>query len=113
MTRLYSGVCASVRVGDTTTEPVPITCGARQEGCPLPPILFNLFINDLVACLAPFTVQAKRRSTPEVIPHGALLFADDLVVLADSTADLQRSLDGLTRWCNSNNMTVNSSKCGV
>ncbi|RZK99174.1 MAG: hypothetical protein EOP36_20085, partial [Rubrivivax sp.] len=112
LTRLYSGVQASVRVGDTTTEPVPITCGLRQ-GCPLSPILFNLFINDLVSCLAPLTVRAKPRSTPETIPHGALLFADDLVILANSTADLQRSLDGLTRWCNSNNMTVNSSKCGV
>ncbi|OMJ13566.1 hypothetical protein AYI70_g8416 [Smittium culicis] len=49
------------------------------------------------------------------VPHMDLLlpFADDAVLLAESSADLQDSLNTITVWSDTWEMAVNASKCGV
>ncbi|KAI7851393.1 hypothetical protein BDC45DRAFT_607981 [Circinella umbellata] len=42
-----------------------------------------------------------------------LLFADDLVLLANSPADLQLSLSGVSQWANFNEMSFGINKCGI
>ncbi|OMJ19937.1 hypothetical protein AYI70_g4423 [Smittium culicis] len=42
-----------------------------------------------------------------------LLFADDAVLLAESSADLQAALDTITEWSDTWEMAVNASKCGI
>ncbi|OMJ13681.1 RNA-directed DNA polymerase from mobile element jockey [Smittium culicis] len=42
-----------------------------------------------------------------------LLFADDAVLLAESSADLQASLNTITEWSDTWEMAVNASKCGI
>ncbi len=42
-----------------------------------------------------------------------LLYADDVVLLADSEADLQIMLNSLHEWCSSNYMTINTNKGNI
>ncbi|CAH2092779.1 unnamed protein product [Euphydryas editha] len=77
-----------------------ITSGIPQ-GSHLGPVLFNLFINDIVLCF--------KHSTP-------YLYADDLKFvrvicsLRDSVL-LQDDIDRVSNWCESNGMQLNLDKC--
>jgi hypothetical protein len=42
-----------------------------------------------------------------------LLYAYDIVLLADTESDLQNLLDRLCTWCNNNNMTINACTSNV
>ena len=42
-----------------------------------------------------------------------LLYADDVVLLAETEQDLQVLLEALNVWCLSNNMTVNVNKSNI
>ena len=45
--------------------------------------------------------------------NNCLLYADDLVLLAESEEGLQRLLDVVNTWCNTWGMRVNSNKSKV
>ena len=105
---LYKGISSNVRVNGFLTDTFEVTCGLRQ-GCVLSPTLFNIFINDLSNYL---------RATKVGIYFGDvfvnhLLYADDLVILAQEQTDLQKLLDTLTVWCQRWRMCVNSDKSAV
>lgn len=105
---LYSSVSACVRVNNLTTEWFNVNCGVRQ-GCCLSPLLFNLFINDLALQIK--TLGKGVQIDNELI--SIMLYADDVVLLAENSADLQIMINTLHEWCNSNCMTVNSRKSNV
>ena len=63
-----------------------------KQGCILSPILFCLYLNDL----------------PDELPGGLnvagvnikiLLYADDIVLLSDTSTDLQSMIDALFSYC--------------
>lgn len=105
---LYSRCSNRVRVGDCVSEPFETTLGLKQ-GCVMSPLLFNAYINDL----------ALKLRTSHGVPIGpnrrltSLFFADDLVIVAESLADCQRSLQTLESFCASWRMRVNVSKTEV
>ena len=105
---LYSSVKASVRLGSYTTEWFDIKCGLRQ-GCILSPILFNLYINDLAVYLKSLDIGVKLENEKVCI----LCYADDIVLIAENSTDLQCLLDGLNMWCGLNTMSVNGSKSNI
>ena len=41
---------------------------------------------------------------------GYLLYADELVVLADSKSELQKAMNSVVSYCDSNNLVINASK---
>ena len=81
---LYSSVHAQVQVGDKKTRSVRMRQGVRQ-GCPLSPILFNYFVDELSRKLSQsgYGVEAG-----EAFLH-SLLYADDVVLVADTASELQ------------------------
>ncbi|MCO5585636.1 hypothetical protein L7F22_039571 [Adiantum nelumboides] len=103
---LYSHSQVCIRVGDRLSEPIKIERGVRQ-GCPGSPTLFNIFINDVINEAADFTVDIPGL-TQKI---QGLLFADDLVLLADSPLELQNALDRLSTWAHSWGMKFGISKC--
>lgn len=84
------------------SKPITVYSGVPQ-GSHLGPLLFNIFINDIV----------------KVVKYSkCLLYADDLKLfkiisgIHDITC-LQEDIDNITSWCNRNNLKLNINKCQV
>jgi hypothetical protein len=105
---LYANGSIRVRTADGYTRLIPILRGLRQ-GCPASPIIFDIFIMDLL----------NGTETFGVLPPGVrdnligLLFADDLVLLASTRKDLRRSLRVIQQWAQTNEMSYGVQKCGL
>ena len=102
---LYANSRISVRVGASCSRSVPLERGLRQ-GCPLSPILFSIFINDILP---------KRKKIEECWepPVECLMFADDIVVFARSAKRLRKLMKKVTKWANRWEMEIGAAKCGV
>ncbi|OMJ21891.1 RNA-directed DNA polymerase from mobile element jockey [Smittium culicis] len=70
-------------------------------------MLFVFYINDLFKRVRGERVPGLTSRIP------GLLFADDAVLLAESSADLHAALDTITEWSDTWEMAVNASKCGI
>lgn len=105
---LYASVRSCVRLNSYRTEWFDVNCGLRQ-GCVLSPLLFNLFLNDLAIFLQSLGLGVKVGDETVCI----MLYADDIVILAECEANLQLLLNGLYEWCGRNDMTVNIAKSNV
>ena len=81
----------------------PSMCGVKQ-GYILSPLLFNLFINDLVKSL-------EASGCDPTIVNGlsinSLLYADDIILLSDSKEGLHKSLNCLQEFCTNWKLEVN------
>ncbi|KAI3377111.1 hypothetical protein L3Q82_000310 [Scortum barcoo] len=76
-----------VRIAGSKSDLFPVHVGLRQ-GCPLSPVLFIIFMDRI----------SRRSQGPEGVRFGnhrisSLLFADDVVLLASSSQDLQHVLE--------------------
>jgi hypothetical protein len=105
---LYENARLQVRLPCGASPAVPILRGLRQ-GCPASPSLFNVFIDDLAEVLRPFGVSVPGLNERVC----GFLFADDLAIVAKSTAQLKRAARALTRWLDQFEMSVGIAKCGV
>ena len=105
---IYSKTSARVRVGSTLLRSYQVTTGLR-EGCVLSPILFSIFIMDLAEKLKRKGLGVKTKG------HwlGACFFADDIVLVADTSKVLQEMLDLVGRFAKDWKMQFNAKKCGV
>ena len=106
---IYSNVQCCVRINSVTTQYFNVSSGLKQ-GCLISPILFNLFINDLI-------LELKESGCG--IDIGAeelicvLCYADDLVFIADNAEELQTMLNVLKKWCERWAMDINTKKTQV
>ena len=97
-----TGRTQMVHLNNFKSSKILVSSGVPQ-GSHLGPLLFNIFINDILSCFK----------------HSHfLLFADDLkLFLKISTLDdcfaLQEDLDRLTEWCHTSGMDLNVLKCKV
>ena len=102
---LYTGNTMAVKIGNRLSKKFEYKRGVRQ-GCPLSPVLFNIFINDLIPRISKIKV-------PKISDVGCLLFADDTVILSNNSKDLNLQLIKVEEWCNENGMEINIAKCGL
>lgn len=105
---LYTDVQCTVRVNRMHTEWFKVNNGVRQ-GCLLSPLLFNIYINDLLEKISAMGIGVKLDD--DVI--GILAYADDIVLLAETEDDLNILLSTLGEWCKMNRMSVNPDKSKV
>ena len=105
---LYANLEASVLVDGKPGSKVPQKQGVRQ-GDPLSPILFSVFINELVEELRRAGGNV-RVSTKTLF---SLLYADDIVLMADSPAELQRMIDIVDNYTAKWRLTLNARKSKI
>ena len=79
-----------------------------KQGDPLSPLLFGLFIDRFEKFVASECPDIGAHMLDHLVQ--VLLYADDLVLFAESPADLQKLLNALHLFCIHNSMTVNIKK---
>ena len=90
------------------TEYFGVKSGVKQ-GDPLSPLLFSLFINDLAR-----DINNKHCGVKAGIDYvSILLYADNIVLMSDSSGKLQELLDCLHEWCMKWQICINANKSKV
>ncbi|KAK4522863.1 hypothetical protein GAYE_PCTG32G0753 [Galdieria yellowstonensis] len=107
----------SSRIFDTLS-PAFSFCRGVHQGDPSSPLLFDLFINDLLEECRLFGIRVV--GLPESTMVGStenrlpgLMFADDVVLLSPSRHCLEASMRKVSEYLTQLEMEVGASKCGV
>ncbi|KAH7941361.1 hypothetical protein HPB49_012701 [Dermacentor silvarum] len=114
--RLYTGNTIETRFGETRARPVEVKRGLKQ-GCPLSPLLYMLYTASLEHALlnldVGFTLNFSFDSTPTTWTIPGLVFADDLVLLAENEAQLQQLVETSAKHLGTLGLAFNSRKSAV
>ena len=86
----------------------PVVAGVKQ-GCTLSPLLFNLYVNDLHKAIA----DTGKDIMIDDMKISMLMYADDVVLMAESENDLQVMLNSLSNWCTQWKLLINRAKSGI
>ena len=106
---LYENDSYTLVDGHKQTPPIHPTRGVKQ-GCPLSPLLFSLFINDFKVSRSQCGVRWMH---PEDSFISHLFYADDLVLLSTSPAELNEMLQELRDYAQRKGLNVNIPKSEV
>ena len=102
---IYKTTKFKVWSGKDYSEEFETIIGLKQ-GCLMSPILFSLYMNDLHDCL-------KGGLYIDDLNVRVLLYADDIVILADDVDVLQKMIWKLEEYCDTWNMEVNLDKSAI
>ena len=80
------------------------------QGCSLSPILFSVFINDLLKEVEQAELGIQLSSGKTI---GGMLFADDFVGVSDSKESLQKLIDVVYSYCSKWRLRANVFKSAV
>ena len=105
---LYNVTESCVDINGNRTDWFSTELGVRQGDC-LSPTLFSVYINDLVHELKSSNLGIKIDENS----LQALLYADDIVLIADNPIELQLMLDIVHKWCNTWKMKINMKKTKI
>ncbi|POW08154.1 hypothetical protein PSTT_07772 [Puccinia striiformis] len=103
----YDESLIQCRLGDNLSEPFTRKIGTRQ-GCPLSPLLFILFVNDILESI---TEGIEVPGLKE--PVKGLLFADDTLIFADNKRQIESICKRLDKYCSKWHFALGYEKCGV
>ena len=93
---MYYKNVSSVKIGNLKTRNFCNDIGVKQ-GDGLSPTLFNIFIDDLTQILNDNECDPCKIHDVQV---GSLLYADDLIIMSESSDGLRNSLLKLDQYCN-------------
>ena len=106
---MYSSVKSRVKFDNKLGNEFNCTLGVRQGEC-LSPLLFSLYLNNIEE---QFLNSGLEGIDINMFKMFMLLYADDIVIFANSAEELQQSLDLLLNYCNIWKLTVNVAKTKV
>ena len=102
---MYTKTEYCIKLKNGYTRPIDSNLGLKQ-GCPLSPMLFNLYIDDIDKIFDdtcdPVTIQNEK------LNH--FLYADDLVILSQSKEGLQRCIDKAFEFSELKRLTISVKK---
>ena len=98
---LYICSQAAVRTREGETDWFEVKCGIRQ-GCVLSPLLFIIFMDNIM-----------KRANQEENSIEELMFADELVLIAEDQSRLQEMVSNLDQQCKTYGMIISRDKTEV
>jgi hypothetical protein len=104
---IYNTVQYTIKVKGKVMDPITSNLGLKQ-GCPLSPLLFNLYINDIAKYLHKSSKEPNITLQGTEITH--FLYADDLVIISPTKKGLQEKLDNLNQFAKDKDLTINTKK---
>ena len=108
---MYNQLKSCVKVNNSLTQFFECTIGTRQ-GCISSPVIFSLFVNDLVEYLRSETDSSIFISN-DIEDLLALMFADDVSFFSDTVIRLQRLINLIEKFCNAVGMKLNLNKTKI
>ena len=101
---LYDNSTSAVLINNTQGKLLKTTVGVRK-GCPLSPILFNVFIKEIMAIIlynysSSISIENINREYPIGTPIGNLKFSDDIYLLTGTkrrASSTDKQLDKICR----------------
>ena len=102
---MYKNTSYKIKLTNGFLDPLECNLGLKQ-GCPLSPMLFNLYIDDVENI---FDDQCNPVILQEEKIHH-FLYADDLVILSETADGLQRSLNKLSEYAKQKDLTISIKK---
>lgn len=102
---MYDKNVAYVWDGNFVSEEFTTEMGVKQ-GCILSALLFILFINDITDAVGG-GIEFSRKKIP------ALMYADDIVFLAETIDGMQLMINRLEEYCKTWNLFVNLEKSKI
>ncbi len=98
-----------IRIKDKITEYFEMNIGVRQ-GDSLSSLLFNIFLNDLANDLEQNNTFSAKLGHLNI---GFLFYADDLILLSESSDGLQDQIDRVNAYCKTWALLINKDKSTV
>ena len=92
-----------IQAGEFLSEPFCSNIGTPQ-GDVISPLLFSLFLNDIEAWIPNLGPMLHG------VRIGYLMYADDIVLLAENANDLQKMINALHTYCERNKLVINIGK---
>ena len=105
---IYKNDESCIKIGYQCTEPFHITQGVRQ-GCVLNPLLFNIFIANLVQKLDMFNGKVKVNNK-EI---SSIFWADDVVIFSENENGLRAMTKVLDQYATENKLEINTDKTKI
>ena len=105
---MYSKTKCKIKTADGLSPEINNLFGVNQGGT-LSPNLFRKYLADMSDYL--HKVEGVAIDTNTIIAH--ILWADDLILFADTADGLQKQMNGLHMFCCKNKMVVNEMKTKV
>ena len=102
---MYSKTEYSLKIKGGHTKAIHSNLGLKQ-GCPLSPMLFNLYIDDINSVLDDACDPIEFQN----IKINQFLYADDLVIISQSKEGLQRCLNKLYIFAETKDLTISINK---
>ena len=95
---IYSNSLSCIKTNNGLSKAFPVKRGIRQ-GDGLSPLLFNIYINDIKKQLEETKIDPPRLLNNDI---PCLLYADDLLLLSESSSGLQNALNAVATYCKKN-----------
>lgn len=114
---MYDGIKSCVQLNNNVSAMFSCECGVRQ-GENLSPLMFSLFLNDLLEHLESkgntgLTLQYAEDEITYNLTILALLFADDTIILAKTAHEFQKCLNDFDLYCKTWKLQINTQKTKV
>ena len=100
---IYTSDKACIKLNNLRSESFDLNLGVRQ-GCILSPLLFNIFLCDLVKKIQSLGGKINIGSNSV----NSLFWADDLVLLSENEEGLKGMLKILEEYCDENELDINT-----